>query len=82
MNVAAALSFVQLVLSLSDDFAIISERAIAGCQNNRLDGRSDNVLSEDVGNFGKIIVGQILVSSSHSPLQSARGSVPSSFRAF
>ncbi|KAF7343056.1 hypothetical protein MVEN_01736000 [Mycena venus] len=50
-NVAAALSFVQLVLSLSNDFAIISERAIVGCENNRLDWRSDNLLSEDVGSW-------------------------------
>ncbi|KAJ7601514.1 hypothetical protein B0H17DRAFT_159612 [Mycena rosella] len=46
-NVAAALSFAQLVLSLSDDFATISEHAIAGCENNRLDWRSDKVPSED-----------------------------------
>ncbi|KAJ7090099.1 hypothetical protein C8R44DRAFT_990744 [Mycena epipterygia] len=46
-NVAEALSFTQLVLGLSQDFAAISACAKTGCQNNRFCWRSDNISSED-----------------------------------
>ncbi|KAJ7093673.1 hypothetical protein C8R44DRAFT_890586 [Mycena epipterygia] len=79
-NVAAALSFAQLVLSLSDDFAIISECAISRYENNRLDWRSDNVPSENVGSWkdrvARWIVWQVLVSSSHSPSSPPEGVSP------
>ncbi|KAJ7645789.1 hypothetical protein B0H17DRAFT_1215917 [Mycena rosella] len=43
---SAALSFAQLVLRLSNEFAIVYDRAMAGCDNNRLDWRSDDIPSE------------------------------------
>ncbi|KAF8217828.1 hypothetical protein K438DRAFT_1656768 [Mycena galopus ATCC 62051] len=46
-NAAAALSFAQFVLNLSDDVATILKHTRAGCENNRLDWRSDNLLSQD-----------------------------------
>ncbi|KAJ7463535.1 hypothetical protein B0H11DRAFT_1922977 [Mycena galericulata] len=45
-NVAQAVSFAQLVLGLSQDFAAISACAKTGCQNNRFCWRSDGVSSE------------------------------------
>ncbi|KAJ7851949.1 hypothetical protein B0H14DRAFT_3866195 [Mycena olivaceomarginata] len=43
---SAALSFAQLVLRLSNEFAVVYDRAIVGCENNRLDWHSDSIPSE------------------------------------
>ncbi|KAJ7508087.1 hypothetical protein B0H11DRAFT_2271055 [Mycena galericulata] len=45
-DVAAALSLTQLVLNLMNDFALISKRAMAGCENN-ISWQSDDIPSED-----------------------------------
>ncbi|KAJ7248848.1 hypothetical protein B0H12DRAFT_1234838 [Mycena haematopus] len=41
-----ALSFAQLVLRLSNKFAVVYDHAIAGCKNNSLDWRSDCIPTE------------------------------------
>ncbi|KAJ7476150.1 hypothetical protein FB451DRAFT_1245978 [Mycena latifolia] len=48
-NVVSALSFARLILDFSPDFSFISQRATAGCENNRLDWRSDNISAEESG---------------------------------
>ncbi|KAJ7714769.1 hypothetical protein DFH07DRAFT_863228 [Mycena maculata] len=43
---SAALSFAQLVLRLSNEFSVVYDRAIVGCENNTLDWRSDGIPPE------------------------------------
>ncbi|KAJ7195480.1 hypothetical protein GGX14DRAFT_676693 [Mycena pura] len=48
-DASSALCFARFILNLAPDFSFISERAKAGCVNNRLVWRSDNVLFKDFG---------------------------------